>query len=140
MGPISTLRRFGDIATRWPRVVGLVGAGLVAEGVRVWWTTSAQAPVRLLGHEGLSTWDPVADRPFLLAYAGWSAIYGVVVMAMAVRWAMRARAAKATAGRAQGGAAVRPVEAGAVGGRAAIGGEARPVVQRMRRIVEQRRR
>lgn len=104
VNPISAFRRLLDIATRWPRLVWLVGFALVGEAGRVAWTMKAGLPVTLFGHTGADRFDPFGDGPFLVAYVGWVGFCGLVVMALSVVGAGRARSAakRAKAGMAEG--------------------------------------
>ena len=96
MGPGAIFRRLNELAERRPKLIGAIGFGLVAEGVRVVWGLKTAATVMLLGHSGLTAYDVAADRPFLAAYAGWVAVAGIVVLSFARRGA-RAAARKAGA-------------------------------------------
>lgn len=99
MGPLSTFRRLADIATRRPKLVAVLGFGLVAEGGRVVWGMKSGGAVALLGHSGLASLDAVADRPFLLLYVAWVTLSGILLLAFARRGerALRTKKLAATA-------------------------------------------
>ena len=85
MGPLAAFRRLADIATRRPKLVAVMGFGLVAEGARVVWGMKTGGTVALLGHSGLSSLDADADRPFLLLYVVWVTLSGILLLTFARR-------------------------------------------------------
>ncbi|MCE1236524.1 MAG: hypothetical protein LWW93_09220 [Hyphomicrobiales bacterium] len=100
MGPFSAFRRIGDIATRRPKLVALLGFGLIGEGARVVWSMKRAGEVALLGHSGLSSFDAEVDRPFLLLYVAWVTLSGILLLGFARR-GERARAKRALAATAR---------------------------------------
>ena len=130
MGPLSAFRRLADIATRWPKLVAVLGFGLVAEGARVVWTMKTAGAVALIGHSGPSSLDAEADRPFLLLYVVWVTLSGVLLLTFARRGERaRKRRTIATAART---AAARPSAQPPLGPSRSpeVRGGARPVIER----------
>lgn len=136
--PVGTFRWFHEVAGRRPKLVSFIGLGLIAEAARVWIGLDAGEPVTLLGRGGFEVHDPYEDGGALAAYAFWVGFCGVLLLVL-TRFARRSVGrATAPVGRATAPAArATTVAASGVGGRL---GSSPPVVQRMRRFPETRRR
>ncbi len=94
----AIFRRVNELARRFPAVFAGVGLALVAEGGRIVWSMGQGGPVAVLGAGGITHLDPIGDRTSLAAWAGWTAIAGIVMLSFARRGARAAkRAARAAA-------------------------------------------
>lgn len=134
MGPISTFRWFYDVAKRRPKLVSLVGIGLIAEAGRVWVGLDAGRPVTLWGHGGAEVLDPIADAASLVSYAFWVGFCGTLLLVMT--WFAR-RSVRTTVPAPVG---IRKPGDGRAEARGARPGGSPPVVQRMRQATVTRRR
>lgn len=133
MGPISTFRWFFDVAKRRPKLVSLVGLGLIAESGRVWIGLDSGRPVTIIGHGGAETLDPIADASSLFLYAYWVGTCGTLLLVTTwfARRSVRSASVAAVRGKPKVGSPGTGVSRSTV---------SPPVVRRMREITVTRRR
>jgi hypothetical protein len=102
MNPVRAFRILRDVAGRRPVLVGLIGAGMLAEAARVGGTGVLDRAVTVFGHSGADVWSTAEAGPEIAALAAWLAACGVILIGIAIAAALRRRgAATSTPGDAE---------------------------------------